>query len=306
MPEDHDSKTESTKLLNIRKDVARSSPKRLRILTLGRSFLWQLVLPRVTVLLTWSLLNAVVALPVRLLYALVLIDGLLLLWQAQCFLRSADMHIRDTGHLAPVWGGYLAILFSGFATVTLWWDAVLIATTPAEPAYAEQEKLAREALYDLSVSPDGQRLVFAGEIPHGLTRRMEALMEDTPALREVALSGPGGLIYEARGVAQLIRERSLDTVVEGLCASACTLVFVAGRDRRLAEGGALGFHSYMLAYPGGLPQVDLKKEQQRDRAFLVQQGISAGFTDRLFATANSDLWIPDAAELHRAGVLTLP
>ncbi|MFV1492743.1 hypothetical protein VWX97_17470 [Phaeobacter sp. JH18-32] len=276
------------------------------MLTLGRSFLWQLVLPRLLVLLTWALLNTVVVLPLRLLYALVLIDGLLLLWQARSFLRSADAHIRDTGHLAPVWGGYLAILFAGFATVTLWWDAVLIATTPEEPDYAETERLAREALYDLSITPDGRRLVFAGEIPHGLTRRVAAMMAEAPALREVALSGPGGLIYEARGVARLIRERALDTVAEGACASACTLVFAAGEERRLAKGGSLGFHSYALAFPGGLPQVDLNREQARDRDFLIAQGVSADFAERLFATDHRQLWTPDADELRRAGVLTRP
>lgn len=306
MPEDRDTSKTDGRLSSLRTGLARTSPKRLRILTLGRSFLWQLVLPRVVVLLTWALLNTVVVLPMRLLYALVLIDALLLLWQARCFLRSADAHIRDTGHLAPVWGGYLAILFAGFATVTLWWDAILIATAPVEPDYAEQERLAREALYDLSITPDGRRLVFAGEIPHGLTRRIEAMMEDAPALREVALSGPGGLIYEARGVARLIRERALDTVAEGTCASACTLIFAAGRQRRLATEGALGFHAYALDFPGGLPQVDLKREQARDRAFLIEQGISAGFADRLFATASSDLWMPDTDELQREGVLTRP
>ncbi|APG47542.1 hypothetical protein [Phaeobacter porticola] len=304
MPEDHDTSKTDGRLSCLKTDPARTSPKRLRILTLGRSFLWQLVLPRIVVLLTWALLNSVITLPLRLLYGLVLLDGILLLWQARCFLRSADAHIRDTGHLAPVWGGYLAILFAGFATVTLWWDAVLIASTPVEPDYAEQERLAREALYDLSITPDGRRLIFAGEIPHGLTRRIAAMMEDAPALREVALSGPGGLIYEARGVARLIRERALDTVAEGTCASACTLIFAAGQQRRLADQGVLGFHSYVLAYPGGLPQLDLKKEQDRDRAFLMRQGISAGFADRLYSISSNDMWFPDATELRDAGVLT--
>ncbi|WP_293574816.1 hypothetical protein [Phaeobacter sp.] len=280
------------------------SDRSRQYLTLGRSFLWQVVLPRACVLVLWSMLNEVVTLPLRVLYGLILIDLLLMIWQIRQFLRSADQHILGTGHMVPVWGGYLAILFAGFATVTLWWDAVLIATAPDEISAAEQMRLEREARYQLEVSQDGTELRLAGEIQHGLTKRVAALIAENSALERITLCSEGGLIYEARGVARLVADHQLDTLAEGSCASACTLIFAAGVERDLAPGAVLGFHSYQLAYGGGLPQVDVAAEQARDRRFLTGRGISAAFIDQIYATPASALWTPSRSDLRIAGVLT--
>lgn len=272
--------------------------------SLPRSLGLQVVLPRACLVLGWLALNQWVRLPVPLVFVLMAADGLFLLWQARAFQLSADAHVRSTGAMMPVWGGYLVLLFAGFAALILWWDALLIARAVEEPAYAEQRRLEREAKYSMSVSEDGLVLVFDGEITHGLTRRMEAVLASAPDVRRVRLSGPGGLIYEARGAAKLIRRYQLETEAAALCASACTLMFAAGRSRRLAEGGKLGFHGYALMFEGGLPQVDLLKEQQKDLAFLQQQGIRAEFARDVFAVANGELWVPSNSELRAAGVLT--
>ncbi|WP_411352528.1 hypothetical protein PNH50_05965 [Leisingera aquaemixtae] len=271
---------------------------------LPRSLALQVVLPRGCLVLGWLALNQWVRLPVPLAFVLMAADGLFLLWQARAFQLSADAHVRSTGAMMPVWGGYLVLLFAGFAALILWWDTLLIARAVEEPAYAEQRRLEREAKYSLRVSGDGLVLIFDGEITHGLTRRMEAVLAAAPEVRRVRLAGPGGLIYEARGAAKLIRRHQLDTEAAALCASACTLIFAAGRTRRLAAGGQLGFHGYALMFEGGLPQVDLLKEQQKDLAFFEQQGIRGAFARQIFAVGNGELWIPSRPELRAAGVLT--
>ncbi|WP_264210260.1 hypothetical protein [Leisingera thetidis] len=269
-----------------------------------RSLVLQVVLPRAGVVAGWLALNHWIRLPVPLAYALMAADGLFLLWQGRAFQLSADAHVRSTGAMAPVWGGWLVLLFAGFAALTLWWDALLIARAVEQPAYAEQRRQAREALYSLTVSADGRVLVLEGEITFGLTRRMEQMADRHPGLHRVSLTSPGGLIAEARGAARLIRERGLATRAEGLCASACTLMFAAGRRRSLGRGGRLGFHSYALQFESGLPQIDLGKEQEKDRAFLLQQGVSAEFADRIFAISHQNLWVPGTAALRAGGVLT--
>ncbi|UWQ42618.1 hypothetical protein K3718_05895 [Leisingera aquaemixtae] len=271
---------------------------------LPRSLALQVVLPRGGLVLGWLALNQWVRLPVPLAFVLMAADGLFLLWQARAFQLSADAHVRSTGAMMPVWGGYLVLLFAGFAALILWWDTLLIARAVEEPAYAEQRRLEREAKYSLRVSGDGLVLIFDGEITHGLTRRMDAVLAAAPEVRRVRLAGPGGLIYEARGAAKLIRRHQLDTEAATLCASACTLIFAAGRTRRLAAGGQLGFHGYALMFEGGLPQVDLQKEQQKDLAFFEQQGIRGAFARQIFAVGNGELWIPSHPDLRAAGVLT--
>ncbi|NVK13051.1 MAG: hypothetical protein HWE35_02625 [Rhodobacteraceae bacterium] len=272
-------------------------------LSLPRSLALQVLLPRVAVLLGWLALNHWIRLPVPLAFVLMAADGLLLLWQARAFLRSADVHVQSTGAMAPVWGGYLLLLFAGFAALTQWWDALLIARAVEEPTYAEQRRLEREALYSLSVSADGRALIFDGEITFGLTKRMRQLAEENPGVAQIALTGPGGLIAEARGAARLIRQNGWDTHAAGLCASACTLMFAAGTERSLGPDGQLGFHSYALQFESGLPQIDLRQEQEKDRAFLLQQGVSAEFTDRIFSVPSAELWLPGRGELHAAGLV---
>lgn len=276
----------------------RSSPA-----SLPRSLALQVVLPRAAVLLGWLALNHWIRLPVPLAFVLMAADGLFLLWQARTFLRSADAHVQSTGAMAPVWGGYLLLLFGGFAVLTQWWDALLIARAVEEPAYAEQQRLEREALYSLTVSPDGSTLIFDGEITFGLTKRMRHLSEKNPGVSQVALAGPGGLIAEARGAARVIRQNGWDTRAAGLCASACTLLFAAGMERSLGPDGQLGFHSYTLLFKSGLPQIDLHREQEKDRAFLLQQGVSAEFVERIFTVPSAELWLPGRDELHRGGLI---
>ncbi|UWQ76139.1 hypothetical protein [Leisingera sp. M658] len=272
--------------------------------SLRRSLGLQVLLPRAGVVVIWLALNQWVSLPVPLVFVLMAADGLFLLWQARIFQHSADAHVRSTGAMAPVWGGYLVLLFAGFAAVTLWWDAQLIARAKEEPVYAEQRRQAREALYRLTVSNDGRALIFAGEITFGLTRRIEQMILQHPGLQRITLTSPGGLIAEARGAARLIREQGFSTRAEGLCASACTLMFAAGLRRSLGGNGQLGFHSYALQFESGLPQINLEKEQEKDRAFLLQQGVSAEFANRVFAIPHREIWIPDATALRIGGVVT--
>ena len=56
------------------------------------------------------------------------------------------------------------------------------------------------------------------------------------------LTVPGGHIKAAMEVADLILSHKLDTYVNGMCASACTIAFLAGHQRFVSETGRLGFH----------------------------------------------------------------
>lgn len=271
--------------------------------SLPRSLALQVLMPRAAVVLGWLALNHWIRLPVPLACVLIAADGMFLLWQARAFLRSADAHVQSTGAMAPVWGGYLLLLFTGLGGLALWWDALLIARAEEEPAYAEQQRREREALYSLTVSGDGRVLAFEGEVTFGLTKRLRQLAADHPGIEQARLSGPGGLIAEARGAARLIRQHGWDTRASGLCASACTLMFAAGQKRTMAPDGQLGFHSYALLFTTALPQVDLMKEQEKDRAFLLEQGVQAEFADRIFAVAPTGLWLPGRAELQDGGIL---
>ncbi len=58
--------------------------------------------------------------------------------------------------------------------------------------------------------------------------------------RAIVLESPGGLVAAGAYMAQMIHTAGLKTIVRGDCASACTIMFYAGRGRELS--GRLGFH----------------------------------------------------------------
>lgn len=102
-----------------------------------------------------------------------------------------------------------------------------------------------------TTAADGRRIVVArGVIGAGDTERLRrALATADPGqdgLRLIVLDSPGGAVDEALDMAVLMdRERVAVTVGPGAsCASACAqIVFFAGVERVVLEGGRLGLHS---------------------------------------------------------------
>lgn len=273
-------------------------------LPLSHSFWLHLVLPRAVVLLGLVVLGSLLAAPIPMLYALLAADGAFFIWQFLRFQNSADDHLRGMGSMTPIWGGYLVLLFAGFASASLWWGAFLFAHPPeTTELFTDQMDRLHAAEYELLMSEDQKTLTFSGTITHGLSKRARILLQENPQLETVTLNSPGGHIYEARGFAYLIRDHGLDTYVESECSSACTLLFVAGDQRSLASEARLGFHSYALEYGTALPNVDLQKEQEKDKKFFQDRGISEAFLTQMFDEPSSELWYLSRTEARQAGLL---
>ncbi len=271
----------------------------------ARHFWLWLALPRLLLLMLFWGLNQLTQLPVWLAAGVIATDALILLWQLRQYHRSAEEHIRDTGAMALSWGGYLACLFAVFAAVTLWWDTLLIATRLPDPeSFEASMRRQRALLYQLEPDASGEILRFEGEITFGLIARLRQELAMHDALRVIELTSPGGNVYEARGAAQLIAASELDTTVVGDCSSACTLLFMGGRSRRLSAGARLGFHGYGLAAEMHLPGYDIAAAEEKDRAFFLTRGASPAFTARMFQTPARSMWFPDPQTLRDAGVLT--
>ncbi|GAB5433288.1 MAG: hypothetical protein EpisKO_26580 [Epibacterium sp.] len=266
-----------------------------------------LVLPRAAILAALWAMNQSLQLPVWLVYPAAVLDAGFLVWQLWRYHQAAEAHIRDTGAMAPSWGGYLLCLLALLSSATLWWDTVLIANRPPpEEQHSEQMRRAREALYQLTLSADGRTAQFEGEITYGLKARLTQIIEDTPDLRVIHLGSPGGHVFEARGAAQVIMGAGLETRVSEACSSACTLLFMAGTRRHLDPQARLGFHGYGLSEWVHLPGYDIDAAQEKDRAFFLAQGMQPGFAARIFDRPPEEMWYPDHAELRTAGVLTSP
>lgn len=103
-------------------------------------------------------------------------------------------------------------------------------------------------------------------------------------------------------MADLIKARGLSTFVKDSCVSACTVVFLGGKERGLFTGGGkLGFHQVSFR---GMTAADRRTAIEREIARLQSFGISRGFAERAMKTPPSGMWYPDNDELLREKVVT--
>lgn len=157
--------------------------------------------------------------------------------------------------------------------------------------------------YALEVLEDGTAVRLRGDIAHGVTRELRALLERHRDVRRIVLESEGGVVAEGRGLAVLIRERALDTYSFEACSSACTLAFVSGRERRLGPSAKLGFHRYRLDSAKTYPVVNPDDEFNADLAAYFAGEIDAAFLARIARTPAERMWYPSHAELERAGAI---
>ena len=151
----------------------------------------------------------------------------------------------------------------------------------------------------VSASADGSALVVEGPITGGAYARFERALRAYPIARHVILESPGGLMFEADKIAAAVRERRMSTYARTMCASACTVILIAGRDRTAEPGTRVGFHR---------PDVSLSRTPARTleltRRLYERAGLAPAFTARIYATPFESVWYPGVDEMISAGVLT--
>jgi hypothetical protein len=186
----------------------------------------------------------------------------------------------------------LALLLGGLA---------LSPTRLTESVAASEPALEDQAQIALSVTDDYRTLEYSGPIVFGVTQRVREMLDAYPTITTLRLTSPGGRVVEARDLSELIADRKLTTVAVGNCASACTVLFMAGRERLLAPTTTLGFHRYHS--PDGKPD-EAEENMATDRRYFRARGIPEWFVERAFTTPNSGMWRPSLAEMRQANVIT--
>ena len=153
---------------------------------------------------------------------------------------------------------------------------------------------------DVQTSADGQIISVDGTIGQGSLDKLQEVLAASPNATTVLLNSDGGREKEAESMSALIRKRQLNTSVEDHCLSACTLVFLGGSKRDVAEDAQLGFHqSTGLVKTDFEQQIAIQEMRQSYRAL----GVREWFIDRIVATPPDSMWYPTKDELKSAGVL---
>ena len=150
---------------------------------------------------------------------------------------------------------------------------------------------------EFSFSEDKTTLILTGVIGRETPRILSKKLRENPTVQVVRLHLQGGLVEEARQMYQIIESYALNTEVTEECSSACTIVFMAGRGRKMASGAKIGFHRYHYVQQEDFPQADLVEQ-----AYLISLGIPSEFVVRVFASDN--VWYPEVTELREANIVT--
>lgn len=155
---------------------------------------------------------------------------------------------------------------------------------------------------EMAVSPtyttDEYGIYLNGSITDGAAKRfVKQAAEASKSLDTVYLNSVGGVIEEAITIGEHIRKKRLNTVINGECSSACTLIFLFGKTRIMPAGTTLGFHASSFAgqksrLGNGYMAIELRR-----------RGVPETFIEKVVKVDPSDMWYPSMDELYKAGVI---
>jgi len=146
-----------------------------------------------------------------------------------------------------------------------------------------------------------RQIRLSGGIDTGTAARFKEVLEEAPDAKIVDVSGPGGLIYEARWISQLIEQRGLDTIITSECHSACVDIFASGRRRLMHVKAIVGLHS-ARSFSGDAAHV--AKENNAFSERLHKIGVEPRFLMVSTETPADDIWINTARQAYLAGLAT--
>ncbi len=143
---------------------------------------------------------------------------------------------------------------------------------------------------------------LSGEVGIAATREVRAFLKAQPGIEGIVLDSVGGNIFEARGIAKVIRDQQLTTHVDTRCYSACTLMYVSGHHRSAGPRAEFGFHAYRVdsRYPDAVI-LDTKSQQQKDMTLFEQSGVAQDFVQKIYQSEPDQLWTPELGLLLEAG-----
>lgn len=148
---------------------------------------------------------------------------------------------------------------------------------------------------------DPSVLHIDGDVSEGMLRQISKTIN--VGVKEVHLRSWGGDIFEAFRVYDYLRQRNLSTVVDRSCFSACTIIFMSGRERVIGEHGKLGFHAAKVYTPAGSEILSQRSNRQIVNWFS-SIGVNDEFSKKAWSVPHEKIWIPASKTLFNAGVAT--
>jgi len=174
------------------------------------------------------------------------------------------------------------------------------------PALMEHARVASGAQLGeetkLELRSDGRSILISGGINDGSAAKLDGALNLAPSVTTVVLASNGGWIREGTLLAEVVRKRHLNTYVEGVCASACTIAFLAGKERAADPGAKIGFHATRAV--GSDASNPTAAETGMVRTIYRNAGLPESFISKALDTPHASMWYPTTDEMIAANVLT--
>lgn len=184
------------------------------------------------------------------------------------------------------------------ATCSLWLELIWVGAPFSGSEVVESLRSIPGPLWSVRTDPSRQAIVLSGELGPGVATAVQIAVHSNQQLRFLWVSSPGGLVGEARVIAQIVKSRGLITVVSAECESACATILASGAERWLIEGGAVGLHSESAL---GLP---IEYEDTDHFDLLSSLNGSALLARREASVPYWDMWYPTEEELIASALVT--
>lgn len=214
--------------------------------------------------------------------------------------RSATRHVEEGG--SSGWAS-VAKFFVGLSLI----GSVLQLGFDLVTEIPDQWKFAtgRDPIGQLNIqlSEDGRSISLSGPFGVGAATRFRETMAKAPEVRRVLLDSPGGRLFEAHEIAKVVKQRNVQTRAVADCASACTLVFLAGSKRHLGAQARLGFHR---ASAGSMNPLHDEFANRKLRELYEEIGLPQYFISQVLHTSANSMWFPRPDALTTAGILLPP
>lgn len=162
-------------------------------------------------------------------------------------------------------------------------------------------------------------VIGRGDVDTGDTVRLQTLLATMPKRRRtvVYLDSPGGNLYEGMKLGRYFSAEKIKLAIEGrngICASACALAFLGGRDevtgklwRAKSSTSRLGFHSFSSQFEDSraYSAEDMRKLLQQSQFvvldiadYLRAIGTDLEFLRIMFRASSTEMnWITDSEAL---------
>lgn len=163
--------------------------------------------------------------------------------------------------------------------------------------------VASQKFSDYSVTYDAKSraLNVVGSIGLSLDSVVEAQIREHPEILWLRLDSMGGLVDVAFSIADVVTSSGVGVYVAETCASACVIIYSAGKQRWADLNANFGFHRSSAVVDSDFVQSAIKPIDAEVEAYLLDNGVPQDIVEKSRAYNGQSLLIVDAIELAEKG-----